>query len=117
MKGETNGQTSRLLPSLSSLIRRNNSTADIDIGNLANMLKSFEPTVAHPLVQIIQMIADSITGCIRMVSGRIVEALARVNAVCEPIHPDAEQVVAVACGQIIAAVELECDVVFYGTEG
>lgn len=50
MKGETNGQTSRLLPSLSSLIRRNNSTADIDIGDLANMLKSFEPTVAHPLI-------------------------------------------------------------------
>lgn len=63
------------------------------------------------------MIADSRTGCIRMVSGWIVEALARVDAVCEPVHPDAEQVVAVACGQIITAVELECDVVFCGTEG
>ncbi len=33
-------------------------------------------------------------------------------------HPlDAEQVVAVACGEIAAAVELECDVFFGGGEG
>ena len=106
----------RLLPFPSSLIRRNDSTTDIGIRHLANMLESLEPAISRPLVRIVQVITDAVTGRIRMVSGRIVEALARVDAVCEPIHPDAEQVVAVAGGQVVAAVELECDVVFGGAE-
>ena len=112
---ETEYHDSSLAPSL--LIRRNNSTANIGIRHLANMPKSLEPAIARPLVRIVQMITDTVTGRIRMVSGRIVEALARIDAVCEAIHPDAEQVVAVAGGQIVAAVELERGVVFGGAEG
>ena len=63
------------------------------------------------------MITDTATGRVRVVSGRIVEALARVDAVCEPIHPDAEQIVSVAGGQIVAAVEIEREVVFSGAKG
>ena len=106
---------SSLSPSL--LIRRNNSTANIGIRHLANMPKSLEPAIARPLVGIVQMITDTVTGRIGMVSGRIVEALARIDAVGEAINPDAEQVVAVAGGQIVAAVELEGGVVFGGAEG
>lgn len=63
------------------------------------------------------MIADTITSRIRMVSGRGIEALARVDAVCEVVHPDAEQVLAVAGWQIVAAEELKGDVVFGGAKG
>lgn len=116
-KQKAKEKRARILPRLSFSIRCDDSTADIDIRNLADVLKSLEPKIPHPHVQVVQMIADSGTGRIRVVSGRIMEALARVDAVCEPVYPDAEQVVAVACWQIIAAVELERDVVFGGTEG
>ena len=63
------------------------------------------------------MIADSVECRIRMISGHVVEALARICAVCEPVDPDVEQVIAVPCKQVIAAGDLEYDVVFGGTEG
>ena len=63
------------------------------------------------------MIANTITRRIRIIPGRIIEALARIDAVCKIVHPDAEQVVAIAGWQIVAAEELEHDVVFGGAKG
>ena len=63
------------------------------------------------------MMVDTITRRIRITPGRIIEALARMDAICETVHPDAEQVVAVAGWQMIAAEELERDVVVGGTKG
>ena len=72
-------------------------TANIDIRRFTNMPKSFKPAIPRTLIQIVQMTADdAVALSIRMISSRIIEAFARVYAVREPVHPNAEQVVAVA---------------------